>query len=1466
MLSAWGISTAEQLVQTLKQPGDVVKPPSGRHDGVVKIDVLQHAWSDQELYVLQKAELLLDCSLEIMTRSLKAKGSQGRVRPYLDPMYWTLVSELLDAVDPDAVVRALVNKYNMFQIAGALFQECCEPATWKAAAKPLCVLLVASIRRSGAAHIELVNACLHDLIRAIPRICDAERLECTCFALASLLEPWKVSLGLGQNVKKSAKNFIDEGLEPFATALMHLDAVADSHPQQVEQARELLSQQPRMCLFAPSAAQWPKELPEILDNLAERLTQLLELSQERASETMLAAPELLAQALMCTGRGRDDELLDPAAPRRAPPTAVRHAILEHFLVPVFTAWHDIPAKRLEKRAKEVQALSRARMALVRQIEMSALYVRGGEHDATWSVLLNHLRNDTLAQVRTFPAATDLAACFETLRMLWILDADQFEPHLGDVLLETVHVGFEHDILVSMQKFIFQVIDTFGHLRRLPQLLEVLCRTLTQFCAERAKEPESMFSGISTSPMLCASTIEHLEWTLCNHTAAPQASLLLETVYKAAAEHLSAYAQSGTARNRSLREAAKLVCIGHLLGVCIRSVAVSSSDDTPEDVRTVLQESQKLADTSIRHGLSNKSRTSQRVIAFGLRLQYSLLRPRLGLWQIEALASLDVVPEHLEALTIMLSDDHCLAETRVEIVRAILSSAEMHALTEGSQVDRFRQLLTQDRLGRVLESMLTSGLRSTSKVQSYWDGQIFGLDAAFAPVALWRLLTVRWVSVLDWLSEESLLKGLVQYLQSSTDVAHDPTTPQQMLSELSHLALRNADFLEQPRWRSALMGHIAHAMAWIPTEKSPKEYSRRDLDEADLHQVMSLVRLVSGLPVEYIGRNGAGAIVPKLLWVDTWLMFQGKPGSATLSQWVALKTFLRRMLGAYPHTAAAFTPLTEYVRAVTKLDADGAGPDTQTQFADATCALLDTALSTSETRDPVLADDELASSLQACANAAPGSLSGQTAQYTLTLFICRAARIHASGRSDWAVAQAKPALIKEELHRGLSPLVDHTWREGTTGPVVPSRLEAVAALLSLAAARDRLDDAEQVFAQVVQASSIFCQEIGSEQQTPPFATSFCLGLLRCMAAVRAILPEASVRASLALCALYGTLTQVLPADAMDQSLLPTLLSNVAAMDPSEYASVLHGLVAAFSGDARSKQQALQTPSLLNVLGLLLQHGPQGTGRAASDCFSALLTRLPLVVEDDAGMIPTVLEALERVCAGRALLLRSHDVPRIFSILGSVLEPRAYSASWNGAAPRMFQGVVGTLSALVRLRKDLLGPYLPLLTEVLQQLLPLLSSLLRPNTGRAQLRRLDASTPCWLNVSVQPLGVAEANALSRLLAELGAKRTTVATAAAVSSRKRMRISADGASGSTESLARPMAKHAIYILVAYVRCVTQSITTIAKPLRQELQPGLLVLFELVGEHERSAALKGMLDASGQVIFKALWSDWERQRYKGA
>ena len=78
--------------------------------------------------------------------------------------------------------------------------------------------------------------------------------------------------------------------------------------------------------------------------------------------------------------------------------------------------------------------------------------------------------------------------------------------------------------------------------------------------------------------------------------------------------------------------------------------------------------------------------------------------------------------------------------------------------------------------------------------------------------------------------------------------------------------------------------------------------------------------------------------------------------------------------------------------------------------------------------------------------------------------------------------------------------------------------------------------------------------------------------------------------------------------------------------------------------------------------------------------------------------------------------------------------------------------------------------------------------------------------------------------------------------------------------------MSKHAVYMLVAYVRCVTQPATTIAVPLRRELEPGLFALCDMCGDFERDAALKGMLDASGQVVFKALWTEWEHQRYKGA
>ena len=138
-----------------------------------------------------------------------------------------------------------------------------------------------------------------------------------------------------------------------------------------------------------------------------------------------------------------------------------------------------------------------------------------------------------------------------------------------------------------------------------------------------------------------------------------------------------------------------------------------------------------------------------------------------------------------------------------------------------------------------------------------------------------------------------------------------------------------------------------------------------------------------------------------------------------------------------------------------------------------------------------------------------------------------------------------------------------------------------------------------------------------------------------------------------------------------------------------------------------------------------------------------------------------------------------------------------------------------------------------------------------------RQIHASMPCWLNMVVSPLGLDAAQALRRVLSELAGKTSVIH----VSKKAKPHTP-----NMNETLAKSMTKHTVYILVAYARCVTMPHTTIAPNLRQEILPGLFALCDICGDFERDAALKSMLDASAQLVFKDIWRQWDAQRYKGA
>ena len=213
------------------------------------------------------------------------------------------------------------------------------------------------------------------------------------------------------------------------------------------------------------------------------------------------------------------------------------------------------------------------------------------------------------------------------------------------------------------------------------------------------------------------------------------------------------------------------------------------------------------------------------------------------------------------------------------------------------------------------------------------------------------------------------------------------------------------------------------------------------------------------------------------------------------------------------------------------------------------------------------------------------------------------------------------------------------------------------------------------------------------------------------------------------------------------------------------------------------------------------------------------------------------------------IRASDMSTIWSILGqSLVGSLEHDHSTN---PAVFQEIVNIVSALVRLRRDLVVNNLPHLGVILRRLT---SCLRAPRTqlGAKQTRLVMNTLPAWIT-SARAMSAEEAKSLARLMTTLTTK-TIVRT--------------HGQSAETqkpESLARPFSKHAAYVLAAYIEAVNDPLCHILPQVRKELQPGLFALCDMLGDNNRDAMMISALDASGKVMMKALWKEYEKQKYVG-
>ncbi|KAF8761962.1 Urb2/Npa2 family [Rhizoctonia solani] len=255
--------------------------------------------------------------------------------------------------------------------------------------------------------------------------------------------------------------------------------------------------------------------------------------------------------------------------------------------------------------------------------------------------------------------------------------------------------------------------------------------------------------------------------------------------------------------------------------------------------------------------------------------------------------------------------------------------------------------------------------------------------------------------------------------------------------------------------------------------------------------------------------------------------------------------------------------------------------------------------------------------------------------------------------------------------------------------------------------------------------------------------------------------------------------------------------------------------------------------IRMASLAIRFAPEGTSKARRKSTTAALhalARLPLLVVFQEASAKFVAE----ICTDRANALTASDMAAIWILLDRA------TTSTEEIFLRTYSAIVASLNSLVRFRRDLLTPTLAQLEALLARLI----RILRLRTSHA----LDAPQR---SAESQATLSEKATELARLLVGLSTK-TVVRLSGSNKPEQATKA---------ESLARPFARHAPYLLVAY----SESAADMSTAVRNALKPGLFALCVMCGIPARDMIMVTMLDTVGREVFGALWREWEAQKYTG-
>ncbi|KAF8168340.1 Urb2/Npa2 family-domain-containing protein [Crassisporium funariophilum] len=280
---------------------------------------------------------------------------------------------------------------------------------------------------------------------------------------------------------------------------------------------------------------------------------------------------------------------------------------------------------------------------------------------------------------------------------------------------------------------------------------------------------------------------------------------------------------------------------------------------------------------------------------------------------------------------------------------------------------------------------------------------------------------------------------------------------------------------------------------------------------------------------------------------------------------------------------------------------------------------------------------------------------------------------------------------------------------------------------------------------------------------------------------------------------------------------------------------------------------QVVHLVHLAALLLREHPSHTLKHVqkfATCCINVFSGNDIFIHGPPQLRLQVLELVAQHCSNQQAALRSLDTAGIWLLISKFLTPSKIHDECTEVA--ILHKIIAILTSLIRLRRDLVASALPHLGMIFRKLL-LSTRGCRPHLGAKQTALVMNTQPRWISAS-RPLGPDEAKALGRLLESLNTKTTV-----------RILSSSANDNQKAESLAKPFSKHAAYVLQAYIEAMNDTLCILPLEVRKELEPGLFALCGMMSDHSRDAMMVSVLDAGGKTTMKALWKEYEKQRYVG-